>query len=68
MFAHQIQEKFKICTGACPAVLRFRAGSLDVGDAPASNNIIIHIMELEYHHYHHSQHGVRTASSFTAWS
>jgi hypothetical protein len=34
--AHQLQEKFKICAGACPAVFFFHAGSLDVGDAPAS--------------------------------
>jgi hypothetical protein len=33
----QLQGKFKIRTGACPVVLRFHAGSLDVGDAPASN-------------------------------
>jgi hypothetical protein len=29
----------KNCVGACPAVLRFRVGSLDVGDAPASKSI-----------------------------
>jgi hypothetical protein len=34
--AQQLQGDFKICAGACPAVLCFRAGSLDVGDAPAS--------------------------------
>jgi hypothetical protein len=34
--AHQLQGDFKICVGACPAVFCFRAGSLDVGDAPAS--------------------------------
>jgi hypothetical protein len=32
----QLQGDFKICVGACPTVLRFRVGSLDVGDAPAS--------------------------------
>jgi hypothetical protein len=34
--AHQLQGDFKICAGACPAVFCLRAGSLDVGDAPAS--------------------------------
>jgi hypothetical protein len=29
---------FKICVGACPAVLFFRASSLDVGDVPTSGN------------------------------
>jgi hypothetical protein len=33
--AQQLQGDFKICVGACPAVFCFRAGSLDVGDAPA---------------------------------
>jgi hypothetical protein len=35
--AHQLQGNFKICAGACPTVFCFRAGSLDVGDAPASS-------------------------------
>jgi hypothetical protein len=37
--AHQLQGNFKICAGACPAVFCFRAGSLDVGDAPASYSL-----------------------------
>jgi hypothetical protein len=34
-------------------------------------NIIIHNMELEWHHHRHSQHGdgiASSSSSFTAWS
>jgi hypothetical protein len=34
-----LRNNFKVISKfvlACPAVLRFRAGSLDVGDAPAS--------------------------------
>ena len=34
--AQQLQGTFKICVGACPVVLLFRVGLLDVGDAPAS--------------------------------
>jgi hypothetical protein len=34
--AHQLQGNFKIYAGTCLAIFCFRAGSLDVGDAPAS--------------------------------
>jgi len=33
---NNFQGVFKIHAGTCPAVLRFCAGSLDVGDAPTS--------------------------------
>jgi hypothetical protein len=34
------------------------------------NNIIIHNLELEYNHHHHSQYGAGMASSslFTVWN
>jgi hypothetical protein len=37
--AHQFQGDFQICTGTCLAVHCLCAGSLDVGDAPASNHL-----------------------------